>query len=61
MDREIKEFFEERKEAWLKSKIKSNTPPDEEQKIREQCEEKFYLDNWLLDAAKRADQLFIST
>ncbi|MBF0211875.1 MAG: type I-F CRISPR-associated protein Csy1 [Desulfamplus sp.] len=58
MDREIKEFFEERKEAWLKKNLKKSMPPDEEEKLRQECEEKFCLDNWLPDAASKAGQLY---
>lgn len=61
MEQTIKEFFDERKEAWLKKNLKKDMPPDEEQKIREDCEEKFCLDNWLPGAARRANELFMAT
>ncbi|MBF0376130.1 MAG: type I-F CRISPR-associated protein Csy1 [Desulfamplus sp.] len=58
MDKEIREFFEERKDAWLKKNLKKGISPEEEQKIQEECEDKFCLDNWLLDAASKAGKLY---
>lgn len=61
IDQSITEFFEQRKEAWLKKNVKSS---DSEEKVEETilvCEETFSLVEWLPNAAKRASQISIST
>lgn len=57
LDPAIKVFLDERKEQWLKTRIKSNTTEDEKNELEQQAYEKFALDSWLPDAAKRARQL----
>ncbi|HID46304.1 MAG TPA: type I-F CRISPR-associated protein Csy1 [Chromatiaceae bacterium] len=54
---EIEAFLQKRKEDWLKSKIKSNTPPEAKQTLEQEAEQKFHFTNWVQDAAKRAGQL----
>lgn len=61
IDPSISEFFSQRKEAWLKKSINSKMTQDVIDQIKAACEEKFSLAEWLPDAAKRADQLSLST
>ena len=61
MDKSIKEFFDERKSNWLKGRIKASMSDEEKAAFELECEEKFALDNWLSDAAKRAGQLSMVT
>lgn len=56
----INSFVNSRKELWLEPRLKKAT--DEEAiQIRNEANEKFNLQNWLPDAAKRAGQLSITT
>lgn len=55
----IHQFFADRKAAWLKAKIKSDTADEETAELEQQANEKFALASWLPDAAKRASQLSI--
>lgn len=57
LEPEIQGFFNERKEQWLKARIKINTTDDEKAELEQQAYEKFTLESWLPDAAKRAKQL----
>jgi len=57
LDSAIKDYLDERKSLWLKKKIKSNTPPDEQLAYQQQANELFSLAVWLPDAARRAGQL----
>lgn len=61
LDPAIAAFFSERKESWLKKKLKSDMTEFEEEKITQECEEVFALENWLPNAAKRAGWMSIST
>ena len=53
----VEQFLLERKQDKIKEKIKPNLEESEKQKILSDLEEKFSLNNWLPDAAKRASQL----
>jgi CRISPR-associated protein Csy1 len=57
----IENFFIERKDAWLKKKIKTNMDEQEKLAIERECEGVFSLENWLPNAASRAKQMTIST
>lgn len=57
LDPAIQGFFKERKEQWLKTRIKMNTADAEKVELEQQADEKFTLELWLPDAAKRAKQL----
>jgi CRISPR-associated protein Csy1 len=57
LDSAIDNFLSERKAVWLKDKIKVCKTESEEQDVENKAAEKFCLDNWLPDAAKRAGQL----
>lgn len=61
LDPSIKEFFDQRKEAWLKKSVNSKMTEDDIEQVKAACEDKFSLAEWLPDAAKRADQLSLST
>lgn len=61
MDDAISSFFDERKAAWLKKKLKSSLSESEVQVIEREADEKFSLENWLPNAAKRSKQLSLNT
>ncbi|MCY4226224.1 MAG: type I-F CRISPR-associated protein Csy1 [Gammaproteobacteria bacterium] len=53
-DPEIKAFFAQRKEKWLKSRVKSNMLDLEKNYLEEVADQIFSLEDWLPRAAKRA-------
>jgi len=57
----ITKFFDERKELWLKKKLKSSLSDDEVLKIHEECSSNFSLEVWLPNASKRAGQISMAT
>jgi CRISPR-associated protein Csy1 len=61
LDPAIDVFFAERKEGWLKKKLKPNMTDEQKREIEIACEEEFSLEKWLPDAARRASQISIST
>ncbi|VEG92573.1 type I-F CRISPR-associated protein Csy1 [Legionella spiritensis] len=61
LDPAIAAFFSERKEGWLKKKLKLDMTELEEKTIEKECEEVFSLEIWLPNAAKRAAQMSISS
>ena len=61
METAINEFFQSRKEAWLKKNLKAFMDTDEIKSTEAECDQVFALDNWLPNAAKRAGQISIST
>ncbi len=61
LDPEIEKFFIERKEAWLKKKVKTSMNEYEIKEIEQECEQVFSLEQWLPNAAKRAGQISMST
>lgn len=61
LDPAIKEFFNERKDAWLKKNLKASMSDEERKQTESTCEEVFSMSNWLPAAAKRAGQISIST
>ncbi len=54
-------FLKDRKDEWLKKKIKNSMSEEEKEKILEEANSKFSLQEWLPDASKRAGQISIST
>lgn len=61
LDATIKDFFDQRKEAWLKKNINSTASLEEIAEIKQECENTFNLVRWLPDAANRAGQITIAT
>ncbi|AFJ02202.1 CRISPR type I-F/YPEST-associated protein Csy1 [Methylophaga frappieri] len=61
LDPAIDAFFAERKEGWLKKKLKPDMTNEKKREIELECEEEFSLEKWLPNAAKRAGQISIST
>jgi len=57
LDPAISEFLQERKDLWLKKKVKANRPQEEKQRFEQEAEQLFSLAEWLPDAARRAGQL----
>jgi CRISPR-associated protein Csy1 len=61
VDKEITIFFDERKAAWLKKNISATMSEVDVREKEMECEAKFVLKKWLLNAANRAGQMSIST
>jgi CRISPR-associated protein Csy1 len=61
LDPAIANFFEERKEAWLKKNIKVSMAESEIVEKKHECDQVFLLANWLPAAAKRAGQISMAT
>lgn len=61
VDLAINDFFQSRKEAWLKKNIKSSMNEDEVRLTEQECDSVFSLEQWLPNAARRAGQISIST
>jgi len=59
LDPAIEGFLGERKEAWLKKKIKNETTDEKKMMYQRQADEAFSLSGWLPSAAKRAKQLMM--
>lgn len=61
LDPTIIEFFKDRKQNWLNKETKSGMTDEEIHDLQLKCDEKFSLENWLPEAAKRAGQISKST
>jgi CRISPR-associated protein Csy1 len=61
IDPAVTEFFDQRKEAWLKKNVKSGDSEASAAEASRLCEETFALAEWLPNAAKRAGQISIAT
>lgn len=61
LDPAIQNYFSERKEAWLKKNIKAAMQEHELQELSQLTEQKFSLNEWLPNAAKRAGQISMSS
>ncbi|QKI88149.1 type I-F CRISPR-associated protein Csy1 [Thiomicrorhabdus xiamenensis] len=57
LDPAIQEFLAERKEGWLKKKIKPSLSEAEQAEFEQEANQLFSLAEWLPNAAKRAKQL----
>lgn len=61
MDQAINDFFQPRKEAWLKKNVTATMDEHEIRVVEQACDQVFSLEEWLPKAAKRAGQISIST
>jgi len=61
LDPAISSFFADRKEAWLKKKLKVSMDEYEVKQLHIECDEVFSLEQWLPNAAKRACQISMAT
>lgn len=61
IDPAITDFFNERKDAWLKKNISATMSDLQKFEMQQECEQNFLLENWLPDAAKRAGQISIAS
>lgn len=61
VDPAVAEFFEGRKEDWLKKKINSTMAQDEITALLQECNEQFSLENWLPNAAARISSRALTT
>lgn len=57
----ILEYLTIRKEKWLKSNMKTKMSNIDIEEVRKKAEEKFSMQKWIPDAAKRAKQLSLAT
>lgn len=57
MTENIQTFLNERKELWLKDRVKKAENDTEVAELHQQADDKFSLQEWLPDAAKRVSQL----
>ena len=57
MTQAIYDFLNERKELWLKDRLKKAVDETEVNQLTQQANEKFSLQAWIVDAAKRGTQL----
>lgn len=57
MTESIQTFLNERKELWLKDRVKKAVNDLEVAELKQQAEDRFSLKEWLADAAKRVSQL----
>lgn len=57
----ISEYLNVRKEKWLKNHIKTQMSDKEIAELENNAEEKFSIEKWVPDAAKRAKQLSIAS
>ena len=57
----VEEFLENKKQDFLKKKINSNTTDEDKVLFQEEAMTKYSLDSWLVDASKRAGQLFVTS
>jgi len=61
MTETLSKFFNERKEAWIKKRLKSSMSEDEVLEVHEECNKVFSLEVWLPNASKRAKQMSMAT
>lgn len=61
LDKAITEFLDNKKADFLKKKIKVTTNEDEKLTFNQEVDDKFSLQNWLIDASNRASQLSITS
>ncbi len=61
MEEAIEKYFSDMKLERIKNKTSANMTDDQKAVIALEAEEKFLLDNWLPDAAKRSGQLSVSS
>jgi len=61
LDKAITEFLESKKEDYLKKKVKTNTSDEDKRQFKQEAQEKYSLESWLIDASKRAKQLSLTT
>ena len=60
-DPAISQFFQDRKEAWLKKNIKASMTSEEVKEKEQECEDIFTIKNWVPRAADRAKSRALST
>lgn len=61
LDKAITEFLENKKQDYLKKKVKGNTSDEDKQRFTQEAEDKYALESWLIDASSRAKQLSLTS
>jgi CRISPR-associated protein Csy1 len=57
----INKFLQERKDDWLKKRVKTNMSEEEKSELKAEADLKFSESVWIHDASKRAQQLTLSS
>ncbi len=61
LDKAITEFLDNKKQDYLKKHIKVDTTDEDKHKCSQEAEDKYALENWLIDASTRAKQLSLTS
>lgn len=61
LDKAITDFLDNKKQDYLKKKVKANTSDEDKQVFTQEAEEKYELESWLIDASNRAKQLSLTS
>ncbi len=61
LDPVIIDFLENKKQDFIKKKIKTNTTEEMKLRFMQEASDKFFLENWLNDASSRAKQLSLTS
>ncbi len=61
LDKAITDFLDNKKQDYLKKKIKPDTSDEDKHLFTQEANEKYSLENWLIDASQRAKQLSLTS
>jgi CRISPR-associated protein Csy1 len=61
LDKAITDFLDNKKQDYLKKKTKPDTSDEDKQLFTQETNEKYSLENWLIDASQRAKQLSLTS
>jgi len=61
LDKAITEFLENKKQDYLKKKTNSNSSEEDILRLTQEAQEKYRIENWLIDASQRAKQLSLTS
>jgi len=61
LDKAITEFLDNKKQDYLKKKVKGNPSDEDKLLFTQEAEEKYALESWLIDASSRAKQLSLTS
>ncbi len=61
LDKAITEFLDNKKQDYLKKKVKTDTREDDKLIFIQEAQEKYNLENWLIDSSRRAKQLSLTS
>ncbi|WP_428354691.1 type I-F CRISPR-associated protein Csy1 [Methyloprofundus sp.] len=61
LDKAITAFLENKKQDYLKKRVKGNTSEEDKLSFRQEAQEKYAIESWLIDASQRAKQLSLTS